>query len=155
MKNLFLVFISGLLLTACTKKSSDTPEVPNNGGNEAATYPRLIAAKWQQTADTVQFYDNGKVTATTCQGPLELYYQFNADGTGQQVNVLGPTEISYILNERNIIITYPAVNADSQPVIMPGTIRVLNATTLCLFFDDINAVGTTKSTQVIWFKKVG
>ncbi|RFZ90982.1 hypothetical protein D0C36_18730 [Mucilaginibacter conchicola] len=155
MKHLFLLVVLGLSLSACTKKASDTPDTPDNSGNQALSYPKLIAAKWQQTADTVQFYDNGKVTNTSGQGPSEFYYQFNTDGTGQQINVLGPTDLSYILNEKNIIITYPAANTNSQPVIMPGTIRVLNSTTLCLFFDDINATGTTKSTQVIWLKKVG
>ncbi|MBL4674846.1 MAG: hypothetical protein JKY70_01350 [Mucilaginibacter sp.] len=154
MKHLFLLAVLGLLLSACTKKTSDTPD-PNANNDEATNYPQLIAAKWQQTADTVQYMENDKITNTSVDSASGLYYQFNADGTGKQTKGSDNSDITFILNERNIIITNPPTAPEQEPIIMPGTIRLLNATTLCMYFDDINVNGASKSTQVIWFKKVG
>ncbi|TWR26216.1 hypothetical protein FPZ42_11355 [Mucilaginibacter achroorhodeus] len=152
MKKILLATLLAVSLFACKKITTNNPAPANGGNDDAAKYPLMLASKWQQTADTTRLIDSNTVVNTNGKLVTDVYYQFNINGTGEQINANSKTDLTYILNEKNIIITLAP--GQSQQMIRPGTIRLLNANTLCLFFDDINANGSSKSTQVMWFKKV-
>lgn len=155
MKHLFVILALGFALASCTKNSTSEP-VPSGSDttqNQIPQYPSLIVAKWKQTADTTRVIKDGIVTSINGNGEAELYYQFNSDNTGTQTNVLGTTPMTYTLAKTDLTLNFQSANTQSQSVVEPATIRVLNETTLCLFFDE-NPSSTNKTTQVIWFKKI-
>jgi hypothetical protein len=144
---LFLLPVAAMI--GCSKSNNSSPSSATS-----------IVGKWSYSADTVKFYNNGTLDQTDTNGGVTSsdYFQFNANGTGEQVTSGGTTTFTYTASNGKLTLNAPAQTIGGQPEPAStevATIKTLTSTDLFLYFDDteLNGGVTSETIESAHFKK--
>jgi len=144
---LFLLPVAAMI--GCSKSNNSNPSKTSS-----------IVGKWNYSSDTVKFYNNGTLDQTLANQGLNTgdYIQFNADGSGLDVQSGGTTTFTYTNSNGKLTMNAPAQTIGGQPEPAStevATIKTLTSTDLFLYFDDteVNSGVTSETVESTHFKK--